>query len=205
MTESEMIKYQADQMDRLISRIDGLISLNNWSVGLFVTIIIAVIGFIGFLQLRLSDKQIQSIKIDLEKELSEKYKLESVKILESEIDKQRRMIDKLIQDVISTSHIASISSLSEKTVDEIQLQMVVHSLSILNIYEDLAPDGLVLAEVSNMLKIFSEPGKWIKEADRDYLDLLISFLERKASDSVKLKEEYIKLKDLSTKKPPSYK
>ncbi|MFZ2539555.1 MAG: hypothetical protein WAX04_11725 [Oscillospiraceae bacterium] len=193
MTELQMIQNQSDQIDRLIS-------LNNWTVGIFITIIIAVIGFLGILQWRLSDKQIQSIKIDLEKSISEKYKLESVKLLEDRIDKQQRMLDKLIQDVISTTKIASIASLSSNTVDEIQFQLFMHSLSILNIYEDLAPDSLVLNEIDTMLRVFSAHGNRLKEADVEYLDLLISLIDRVASENIKSNEAYIKLKDLSTKK-----
>lgn len=193
MTELQMIQNQSDQIDRLIS-------LNNWTVGIFITIIIAVIGFLGILQWRLSDKQIQSIKIDLEKSISEKYKLESVKLLEDRMDKQQRMLDKLIQDVITSVYIASIPPITPETVDEIQLNMIIHSLSILNIYENLAPDDLVLKHINSMLAIFSGPSNRIKEADIDYLDLLVGLIDRKASENIKTKEAYIKLKDLSAKK-----
>lgn len=192
MTESEMIKFQIDQIDRLIS-------FNNWSVGIFITIIFAVIGFIGFLQWRLSDKQIQSIKIDLEKELSEKYKLESVQLLESEIDKQQRMMDKLIDNVITPSHLNAISSLSPKTIEEIQLHMVIRSLATLNVYEDKAPESFVLNVIGSVLSVFSV-GNQLNESDIDYLNIFVALVDRKSDDSIKTKEEYLKLKALSTKK-----
>ena len=188
-----MIKFQTDQIDRLIS-------LNNWTVGIFITIIFAVIGFIGFLQWRLSDKQIQSIKIDLEKEISAKYKLESVKLLESEIDKQQRMLDKLINDVISPSHLTAISYLAPKTIDEVQIYMILRSLAILNVYEDKAPDGFVLNVINNVLAVFKSAGNQLEESDVEYLNILVGLVDRRASDNIKTKEEYNQLKDLSTKK-----
>lgn len=193
MTESEMIKFQIDQIDRLIS-------LNNWSVGLFITIIIAVIGFIGYLQLRLSDKQIQSIKIDLEKELSEKYRLESVKLLESEIDKQQRMMDKLIFDVISITNVSTISSQQHKTTEEIQLQMILAALSVLNIYEDQAPDQLIMKITSSIYNVLNASGVQLNAADLYYLNSLVGLIERRSSEGMKTKEDYIKLKNLSTEK-----
>ena len=193
MTESEMIKYQVDQIDRLIS-------LNNWSVGLFITIIFAVIGFLGILQWRLSDKQIQSIKIDLEKSISEKYKLESVKLLEDRIDKQQRMLDKLINNVIYPSQFTAVSALSPKTFEEIQEHIFIRSLATLDVYEDKAPDDLVLHIISNIIPAFNTVGEQLEKSDLDQLSLLVDLVDRKSSENIKSKEEYIKLKDLSTKK-----
>lgn len=193
MTESEMIKYQVDQIDRLIS-------LNNWSVGLFITIIIAVIGFIGYLQLRLSDKQIQSIKIDLEKSISEKYKLESVKLLEAQADKQQKMMDKLIYNVISITGVSTISSQEHKTTEEIQLQMILAASSVLSIYEDVAPDQLIMKITNSIYNVLDAPGIQLNDADYYYLNALIGLLERKSGEEMKTKDDYINLKNLSTEK-----
>jgi hypothetical protein len=193
MTESEIIKFQTDQIDRLIS-------MNNWTVSTFITIIFAVVGFIGFLQWRLSDKQIQSIKIDLEKSISEKYKLEDVKLLEGEAERQQKMLDKLILDVISITNGSIISSHKHNLAEEIQLHMILASFSILNIYEDMAPDKLIMKITNDIYIVLNGPTTKLDAEVLNHLNLLVDSLERKSSEEMKTKDDYINLKNLSTKK-----
>lgn len=89
MTESDMIQFQMDQIDKLMS-------LQHWIVGIFITIIIAIVGFLGFLQWRLSDKQIAKMKSEIDNELNYKYNLKAI----NDIENTTSIINKTVSNSI---------------------------------------------------------------------------------------------------------
>lgn len=73
----------SDIFDKMYQEINRQNTFYFWIIGIVLTISIAIAGFFGILQWRLSDKQIKTLKIQIEKDLVAKYKLLDI---EQELD-----------------------------------------------------------------------------------------------------------------------
>lgn len=69
----------SDLFDKLYQEINRQNTFYFWYIGALMVALGIVLGFFGVLQWRLSEKQVEKIKLKTEEELSKKYEFDQIK------------------------------------------------------------------------------------------------------------------------------
>ncbi|WP_423189415.1 hypothetical protein ACO1PF_00440 [Alkalibacterium sp. f15] len=130
-----------------IDQVNRLINLQNNYLTIFLGVLAVVIGFFGVIQWKLSDKQIERIKNEVELKITEKYKKE----IEDSFQQSHKII-------IESQRVAVFTSIELITITDIRLKgipnKVANLLSTLptleNIYSEEA--SILLETLKYLLK-----------------------------------------------------
>jgi len=71
MSKSELIQYLYDEINRQNT-------WYMWTVGILVTVVVAFAGILGYFQWKLSTKQIENLKAEIEENLMKKYHFDEI-------------------------------------------------------------------------------------------------------------------------------
>lgn len=103
MTNEEYIAQVNSLSEKYVDQVNRLMDLQNTYLSIFLTVLGLVLAFFAFLQWRLSTNQIDKIKVDIEKELNEKYNLQAIKDIEETVS--------VFNEALSTNMIIAIKQM----------------------------------------------------------------------------------------------
>lgn len=94
---------KSDLFDKMYQEINRQNTFYFWIIGIVITIAIAISAFIGVLQWRLSDKQIEKMKSETQQGLEDKYHFsnmqDKIDSLQEEIKSAKKQVDSLSQKI----------------------------------------------------------------------------------------------------------
>lgn len=106
---------KAKQIDMLYQTINNQNNTYAWTVGIFITIILTIIGFFAYFQWRLSESQIKKIKDETEKEIIAKYQLDN--LMENQklqLDKNSKLVSLISDRIVIADLLSNKGSLIDK-------------------------------------------------------------------------------------------
>lgn len=106
---------KAKQIDMLYQTINNQNNTYAWTVGIFITIILTIIGFFAYFQWRLSESQIKKIKDETEKEIIEKYQLDNlIENQKLQFDKNSKLVSLISDRIVVADLLSNKGSLIDK-------------------------------------------------------------------------------------------
>lgn len=124
-----LLVSNSDVFDKMYQEINRQNTFYFWIIGIVLTISIAIAGFFGILQWRLSDKQVQNLKAETKSEtineIAEKYKLDKLEDSYSKLQNLTEQISELKKqnDTLSSS-IKSLENIRQvRVIQDIQVNL----------------------------------------------------------------------------------
>lgn len=145
----------SDLFDKMYQEINRQNTFYFWIIGIVVAVSVAIAAFIGVLQWRLSDKQIQKMKDSTKQELEEKYHfretINEVSRIDKSLEELGKKVDKLNQNMsdsnqkLNNADQGKINAQIQRTLNAQLQKSEIESQATLLASMDESPDSKRLA------------------------------------------------------------
>lgn len=174
---------KAKQIDMLYQTINNQNNTYAWTVGIFITIILTIIGFFAYFQWRLSESQIKKIKNETENDLVKQYHLDpdfESNFVEKYDVKMIAKNEALIRDLI---HINRETKRTNAMTEGNNANALISMITAVS--DDKKVSRLLLQIINNYIKEFADKSRTFPEYENNLKEMLeqVRLSEQKDSNN----------------------